>query len=198
MRDSIVNCFKNTIIFKYNLPNDELAIDKSVYTTDLDYCYESADDSKLEEIIYNSIIDYAFNDEEFENENLDELHIEALSQRVRIEDTDSDETKERYGIYGEVLLNLILRIYYETDMIISKGYFYDILKPEENKGYDSFHLIERSTETSLWFGEVKFYQNYKSALNSIFSNIINRIEKIFFCPFYIGCRGTTALHKPMK
>ena len=80
------------------------------------------------------------------------LHTEAISQRIRIEEEDNEDTQLKYGFFGEVLLNLMLRIYYSTNGIIAKGYFYNILKPEEPKGYDSYHLIETYDKTELLFG----------------------------------------------
>ena len=74
----------------------------------------------------------------------------------------------------------MLRIYYSTNGIIAKGYFYNILKPEEPKGYDSYHLIETSDRTELWFGEVKFHQEHQKALNSVFDNIQKAISDDYF------------------
>lgn len=181
MRQSLVDLFKSTIVLKYHLTNTSLGIDKSIYTNvQNDFCYENTNDNKLVEIIYNSIVDYAFNEKDFNDEDINDLHFEAIDQRVRIEEEDSDETKEKYGIFGETLLNMFLVNYFGTNAIIAKGYFYDILKPEENKGYDSFHLVETQEYTNLWFGEVKFYQDYKGALNSIFKNIEKAISDNYF------------------
>lgn len=179
MRQSIINLFQQVIVFKYTLPHDNIG--KSEYTSvnRVDYCYSSSCDEQLAEIIYNSIIDYAFNETEITN-NIDELLIEALVTRLRIEENDSDQTQEKYGFFGEVLLNLFLHIFFGTTPIIAKGYFYDILKPEEPKGYDSYHLIETSNDLELWFGEVKFHQKYTSALNSVFKNIEKAISDNYF------------------
>ena len=179
MRESVVNLFKEIILLKYKLPNND--INKSIYSTIEDYCYKSTDDSELSRIIYNTLIDYAFNENDMNMDmNLESLHTEAISQRIRIEEEDNEDTQLKYGFFGEVLLNLMLRIYYSTNGIIAKGYFYNILNPEEPKGYDSYHLIETSDRTELWFGEVKFYQSYKNALNSIFDNIQKAISDDYF------------------
>lgn len=181
MRQSLVNLFKATIVFKYCLTNISLGIDKCIYTNvENDLCYENNNDNDLIKVIYNSIVDYAFNEKDFVGEDINNLHFEAIDQRIRFEEKDSDKTKEKYGIFGETLLNLFLVNYFGTKAIIAKGYFYDILKPEENKGYDSFHLVETPNDTKLWFGEVKFYQDYKSALNSIFGNIEKAISDEYF------------------
>lgn len=169
MRQSVIDLFKNIVVFNYLLPHG--SVEKSIYTTiENDFCYYSKDDAKLAEVIYNTLIDYAFNDNEIVDD-LNELQTEAIVTRMRIEEEDTDATQQKYGFFGEVLLNLVLRICFETTPIIAKGYFYDILKPEEPKGYDSYHLVQTEKGCSLWFGEVKFHQTYSSALKSIFDNI---------------------------
>ena len=180
MRDSIIQFFKNTIAFKYTLPYGN--IEKSIYTTiDNDFCFSNSNNDDFAKIIYESIVDYCFNEADFnDSENLNDLQIEAISQRLRFEDEDSDTTKEKYGFYGEVIFNLMLRVLFKTTPIIAKGYFYDILKPEENKGYDSFHLTKTQRSTCLWFGEVKFHQSYKTAVDSVFKNIENAISNDYF------------------
>lgn len=169
MRKSVIDLFKNTIVLNYRLPKN--GIEKSIYTTlNNDFCYLSKDDLKIAELIYNTLIDYAFNENEIVDD-LNELQTEAIVTRMRIEEEDSDATQQKYGFFGEVLLNLFLHIFFKTTPIIAKGYFYDILKPEEPKGYDSYHLLQTQRGCSLWFGEVKFHQNYSSALKSVFDNI---------------------------
>lgn len=178
MRQSVIDLLKKTVVLKYKLPH--FSVDKSIYTTiDNDYCYSSLDDSKIAEIIYNALIDYAFNDNEIIGD-LNNLQTEAIETRMRIEDEDSDSTQLRYGFFGEVLLNLFLQICFNTTPIIAKGYFYDILKPEEPKGYDSYHLIKTEKSISLWFGEVKFHQSHSTALKSVFENIEKAISNDYF------------------
>ena len=71
MRQSLINFFKNTVVLKYTLPNQQLGIDKSIYTTiDNDYCYQVDNDDKLVELIVNSIVDYSFNDRELVNKDI--------------------------------------------------------------------------------------------------------------------------------
>lgn len=182
MRQSLIDFFKNTVVLKYKLPNNELGIGKSLYTNvDNDFCYNIVDnDDKLVELIVNSIVDYSYNDNELANKDIEKKHFGAIRNRLRYEEDDDIETKEKYGFYGEVILNLLLQIYYHTSAIIAKGCFYDILSPAENKGYDSFHIIEENNQMLLWFGETKFHQTYSSALESIFENIEKAISSGYF------------------
>lgn len=180
MRQSVIDYFKNTVIFKYTLRNDALDIDKSIYSTIDDQCYTLTNDADLSQLIYNALLDYAFDECEMNGEDINELHIEAITQRMRIEEDDDDETQGKYGFFGEVLLNLLLRIIYGTECVITKGIFYDILKPEELKGYDSFHLVEDADNLYLWFGEVKFHQTDDSALKSALGNLEKAISDDYF------------------
>lgn len=180
MRQSIIDHFKNTVIFKYSLRNDALDIDKSIYSTVDDQCYTLTGDADLSKLIYNALLDYAFDECEMTGEDYNNLHLEAITQRMRIEEEDDDETQGKYGFFGEVLLNLLLRIIYSTECIITKGVFYDILKPEELKGYDSFHLVEDTDNLYLWFGEVKFHQTDDSALKSALENLEKAISDDYF------------------
>ncbi len=180
MRQSIIDHFKDTVIFKYSLRNDALDIDKSIYSTVDDKCYTLKSDTDLSLLIYNALIDYAFDECEMTGEDVSELHLEAITQRMRIEDEDDEETQGKYGFFGEVLLNLYLRIIHGTDCIITKGQFYDILSPEEPKGYDSYHLVEDNDDLYLWFGEVKFHQTDDSALKSALDNLEKAISDDYF------------------
>ncbi len=180
MRASIVDFFRNVVLFQYDLPHGEVG--KSNWTTiDNDKCYASTSDAEMAQIMYESIIDYSFNDDEIsESENLNELQREAICTRVRFEAQDLDATKERYGLYGEVLFNVLLCVLYDTVPIIAKGYFYDILHPEENKGYDSFHIVKTPKSIGLWFGEMKFHQSYRTAIDSVYANISKALSNEYF------------------
>lgn len=170
MRESIIQFFKKTIVKQYTLPHGEVG--KSVWTTvDNDVCFSRTNDEDVAKIIYESIIDYTFNDDEIaETEDLSVLQREAIITRLRYEE-EENPIRERYGFYGEVLFNMLLRAKLRTTPIIAKGFFYDILRPGENHGYDSFHIIKSGDATSLWFGEVKFHQSYQSAVDSVFDKI---------------------------
>lgn len=173
MRQSLEDFIRKAVAFRYRLPNTKLGIDKCCYSDKIkDYCYACTDDD-MKTLIYNSIIDYAFNDNEFGETTLDEMLQEALLTRLRYNNSDDEDTQLRYGFYGEVLLNIILRYIWKTDVIICKGIFYDTTaRPEEFKGFDSFHIVSPiGKQMSLWFGEAKFHQQYQSAIDSVFKNI---------------------------
>ena len=112
MRQSLIDLFKRTVVFQYRLPHGE--IQKSIYSTVDDHCYMCVEDQELSRIIYNSLIDYAFNENEMQDEDFNLLHIEAISQRMRIEEGDNEQTQKKYGFFGEVFLIISRRLFQTT------------------------------------------------------------------------------------
>jgi len=173
MRQSLENLIKNTLIFKYNLPSATKNIEKICISTERDYCYYANDLSSLSEIIYNSILDYSYDESRLFNAiSYQNLHAAALKIKLKYNEEASDKTKLKYGFFGEVLLYSVLKVLHKADSFISRGYFYSPLENSETKGYDCYHLIENSDNTvEFWFGEAKFHINHKQAMNKIMENI---------------------------
>lgn len=173
MKHELIQLIKNTIIFEYNLPHTVKGIDKTVLSTINDYCYSNDSDENLARIIHNSIIDYSFDSFEM-NKDESVLFNRALASRIRYNANDEAETKLNYGFFGEVLLNSILHVIYNTDSLISKGHF-TIVGNGESKGYDSYHLIQHKGSIYLWFGEVKFRADSSSCLKSALEHLSTKI-----------------------
>lgn len=172
MRQQLLDLINNTILFKYELPYAAASIPRTIFSTENDKCYEATDKSALIEIIYNSIIEYSFNEFEITGREFKDLHTIAFQERIRFNEDDADETQLKYGFFGEVILHAILKVFYGTDTIISKGYFYNPLENSESKGYDAYHLIESNSKVQLWFGETKFHQSYTQAVNDVLNKIM--------------------------
>jgi len=171
MRKELLDLINNTIIYKYDLPHTGLSIDKTIFSTCNDKCYEAANQNDLSEIIYNSIIEYSFNEFEINGSDYNDLLEIAFQERIRFNDNDSDEVQLKYGFFGEVVLYAILKVIYGVDSLISKGYFYSPIENSEAKGYDSYHLIESNSKIQLWFGETKFHKSYTQAINDVLGKI---------------------------
>lgn len=176
MRKQLLDLIEKTIIYKYDLPYPIAGIPRTIFSTIDDKCYVTTDKNSLIEIIYNSIIDYSFNEFEIEEKDYNDLHTIAFQERIRFDEEDTDETKLKYGFFGEVILHAILRVFFGTDTIISKGYFYNPLENAESKGYDAYHLIEHGSKVELWFGETKFHKNYTQAVNDVLNKIKNTLS----------------------
>lgn len=171
MRQSLIELINKTIVHRYSLHCPIRNINKTNFTTTKDDCYESIDDNSLIEIIYNSIIEYSFDEFDLVNKQYDNLMPVALVSKLKYNEYASQKSKISYGFFGEVLLYSLLMTKYKTNTLISRGYFYNPLEKSETKGYDSYHLIENNDELELWFGEVKFRASFndgvKSAINGL-------------------------------
>jgi len=172
--------FNETITFQYSLPNKIKEIDKVKFTTLDENCFASSDKNNIAKIIYNSIIQYSFNDYEIENKDYQKLLAKSLKTKLKYNVNSDDTAKLKYGFYGEVLFDSFLRYHYSTEALIARGYFYNPLENAETKGYDSYHLVEDSGEIELWFGEVKFHISYSSAIKSALSNIEKALSDDYF------------------
>ncbi len=176
MRQNLVNLINKTIIYQYSLDCSIRKINKTNYTTSKDDCYKSIDDNSLIDIIYNSIIEYSFDEFDLENKKYDNLMPVALISKLKYNEFASEKSKISYGFFGEVLLYSILMTKYKTNTLISRGYFYNPLEKSETKGYDSYHLIENSDNVELWFGEVKFRASFKEGVKSAIDGLLKAIS----------------------
>lgn len=175
MRESLKNMLNQSLCLRFKLPDSNLNLDSIKLSTMEDNVFECLSDSLLSEVIYNSIIEYSFNEFDLQNDELDSLLSIALKTKIKYQEYQTKDTKIKYGFYGEVLLYLILCIFYQSSPLISRGYFYNPLENSETKGYDSYHLIEGDDKIELWFGEVKF----RNTLDSGATSAINGLDKAF-------------------
>ncbi len=173
MKQSLLDLINDCIILEYNLPNATLSYQKSCIThKDLnDDCYKIDDLEKLSRIVYESVLYYSYDQYELDGGNLQGMFENAFGQKFRFNPTAKETYKLRLGFYGEALLYSLLKIFYRNETLISRGYFYDIQKKSEVTGYDCFHLIQKEDEIELWFGETKFWQDGKAAVDDVFTKI---------------------------
>lgn len=173
MRQSLIDLVTNTIVHQYDLPNAGAGILRTIFSTHNDNCYKAEDIDDLADIIYNSIVDYAFNEFEMEEKDLNNLHAIAMQNKLKYNPDASETVKIKYGFFGEVLLHSILIVLYRAKPLIARGYFYNPLENAETKGFDSYQLIDNNGSVELWFGEVKFHISHSSGINSVLGNIQN-------------------------
>lgn len=173
MRKSLCKLIEDTIIFEYSLPNAEKGIERVHFSTNNDDCFSVANKESLVSIIYNSILDYSFQEFDLNKESYKNLLVKAFRTKFKYNANASEESKLRLGFYGEVLLHSLLNKLYGTNCLICRGHFYNPLNNNETTGYDCYHLIENINEQKieLWFGEVKFYINPESAVKKVMENI---------------------------
>ncbi|WP_027372330.1 DUF1837 domain-containing protein [Chryseobacterium sp. UNC8MFCol] len=176
MRKTLLNLIEKTIIHQYDLPNSVTGVTKTIFSIDDDKCFKTTNNNDFSEIIYNSILEYSFNEFEIDGKDYDKLHYIALLTKLKYNPTADLGTKIKYGFLGEVVLFSVLYTLFKSRPLIARGYFYNPLENSETKGYDSYHLIENAGQTELWFGEVKFHKSYKAGIKSVFKNIDKAIS----------------------
>lgn len=177
MRKAINDLIKKTFTLKYTLPNG--SINKSSLTNKNDHCYETTDEG-ISDSIYMSIVDYCLNDIEIDLTKLDQNQMFSIDNRLRYNEEDELDTQVKYGFFGEVLLNIVLKVFFHTNKIIAKGHFYSPIEKSEPKGYDSFHFVEEGGTVEFWFGEAKMYSSITQALKSIISNLNKALSNDYY------------------
>ncbi len=171
MRTSLNKMLKGAICIELRLPDSGKKIDKTTITTSKDICFKTKDTNMLASSIYNGIVEYAVNEFEIDYDNLEIEQLKVLKRRLRYNPSASDTTKKRYGFYGEVLLDIILRGFLKTNVLLARGYLYQPINKSEVKGFDAFHLREKNDEVELWLGEAKFYVDYKKPISDVLEKI---------------------------
>ncbi len=86
---------------------------------------------------------------------------EYFEQNVPESEWDKDFLKwyRGRGVFGEIILHMILKEFKNTIPLVSKMYFKDSFA-QEAKGFDAVH-VSRDGST-LWLGETKFYTSWKT------------------------------------
>lgn len=83
-------------------------------------------------------------------------------------DDDVEDKYLRRGEFGELILHLLLRDFYETLPLLSKIYFKDSYGHTVH-GFDAVHIHEGSK--TLWLGESKLYKNGKNGVKALVKDI---------------------------
>ena len=145
MREALKNAVQSAILFECKLPHQESGIDKACISSQNDICFRNTAPQEIAKVIYNGIVEFAVNEYEI---NYDDLALEqrrAILSRIRYNPSATETQKLKYGFYGEVLLDLVLRVFLRTSVVAARGYFYSSIEKSEAKGFDAFHLMERGT-----------------------------------------------------
>ena len=178
MRETIKQLLQHTIVYKYQLPYN--GIDKTSLSTEPDKCFCVASNASLSELIYNGIVEYALGEKHVDLTNLQLCQRKAIVSRLRFEDNASQDTKLKYGFYGEVVLDLILQHAFSSSVLLAKGYFYNPLENSETKGYDAYQFYYENNQLSLLLGEVKFYASFSAAIKKILDNLEKAVSPEYF------------------
>lgn len=171
----------NTILMNTDLDCDGL----------LQYAYDNFAD-----VFSENILEYAFAYADMHEEPIIRKQREAAKSLIKLHEVDKlrnylandipeDEWDkdflrwyERKGIFGEVILHMILKEFKNTIPLISKMYFKDSFS-QEAKGFDAVHVS--SDGTTLWLGETKFYKAWKKkgVLKGGIDELVDDLNKHF-------------------
>ena len=182
MREALKNAVHNAILLEYKLPHkvNGLDLDKTCLSSQNDICFSNSNPKEISKIIYNGIVEFAINEYEIDYSALEREQRKAVLSRIRYDSAAPYATKLKYGFYGEILLDLILRVFLRTTVLVARGHFYSPVENSEAKGFDAFHLMERDGNIDLWFGEAKFYQQYKSAITPVLEKLGNSLSDGYY------------------
>ena len=151
----------NTILLNTDVDSEEM----------LQYAYDNFAD-----VFSENILEYAFAYADIPKNEITRKQREAARSLVKLHEVeklrnylvndipedewDKDFLKwyEKRGVFGEVVLHMILKEFKNTIPLISKMYFKDSFS-QEAKGFDAVHVS--SDGSTLWLGETKFYKAWK-------------------------------------
>ena len=155
--ESIKRRAKN-LIYNIIVKNSNIKNDKNSFH--LDFESETYRQSELIKLIRDTVIYFALTKDE-----LSKINSESFSQfQTRAWKRISDRPKEKKGDYGELLLFLILEVFYPARKLITKVRLRSSFG-DEIKGYDCAHFsIDEKADICLWLGEAKFHQDFSSAI----------------------------------
>lgn len=176
MRKSLNNLFSRAITLQYRLPANTPvgAIPKAIISTCSDDCLRQLSaNATISSLIYNGLVEYAYNDYEIDLTNLTNMQLCAFQNKIKYNPAASESSRIGYGFHAEVLLHLILDYFYNARKCIARGYMYHPLENSEIKGYDSYVMAEDDKGCiHLLFGEAKAYiQGFKKSVDEIFKGI---------------------------
>lgn len=127
----------------------------------------------LVELIFSALVDFSLPESE------KSAFTPINAQRKMRSAAKAVYATEKYGSrgeYGEILLHIVMRDYFNTVPAISKMYYKD--GPNETvKGFDAVHIVDQESDLELWLGEVKFYQNIRSAIRDVVPELQAHVNK---------------------
>jgi hypothetical protein len=87
----------------------------------------------------------------------------------------TDKYKKR-GEFGEIVLHLLLRDFFDSVPLISKIYFKDTNNMTVH-GFDGVHVTDESGVKTLWLGESKFYTDGNRGIDELLKDVANHFEE---------------------
>lgn len=160
----------------------------------LDYLNSEYRQNEIVKIIKDAMPHFALTEEELNEflltKDLGEADREAWN---RI----STARKDKKGDYGELLLYLILEVFYPAKKFVTKVRLRSSRK-EQIKGFDCAHFTIENDEVYLWLGEAKFHQSFSTALTDSISSIIDHCEYGYLSDEMSILKGNIEINKKFE
>lgn len=169
----VINNRVTNLIFKITI-----AFTKNFYSKDcyhLDYEDKRYREKELISILYHCLPFFALTPQEFNKFKDNNDNVEAISlswQRI----SSTDPMKK--GDYGELLLFILLEIFYPARKFVTKVRL-RTSQGDQIKGFDCAHFTIENEEPVLWLGEAKFTESITNAINRAFSSLNTHLEHAY-------------------
>lgn len=155
-------------IFKSNLLFEEIIREEQFVGLSCGYEEKKFRYDAITDLIFEALPDFVLTESE-----KNEFKVTDFIAKIRkaAKTVYSTEKYNKRGEFGEVLLHIILRDFYNSIPAISKMYYKD--GPNETvKGFDAVHVISSEDGLEIWLGEVKFYNDLNRAIRDVIPEII--------------------------
>ncbi|BER97018.1 hypothetical protein VCSRO184_0273 [Vibrio cholerae] len=119
--------------------------------------------NELVGLIRDAVPFFALTEEEIETIDKSEWNKNSFT---RISDANSNSK----GDYGELLLFLILSVFYDVPKFVTKARLRSTTR-EQIKGFDCAHFSINNSKVTLWLGEAKFHKNINGAISSALKSL---------------------------
>lgn len=163
--DNMLKIRTKNQIFKYEIPLSGCGVNDSTFTLDFEEGVYRQND--LVGLIRDVVPYFSLTQSELKELEISELHRRSFT---RI----SDARKQCKGDYGELLLYLILSIFYDVPKFVTKARLRSTTR-EQIKGFDCAHFSLDGENITLWLGEAKFHKTLSSAISSALESLTEHI-----------------------
>lgn len=153
-------------LFKVEVTIDSAKEDDSSFT--LDYENGRYRQSELVGIIRDAVPFFALTEDEIANIDKSDWNRSGFA---RI----SDANRNSKGDYGELLLFLILSVFYDVPKFVTKARLRSTTR-EQIKGFDCAHFSIKDGAVTLWLGEAKFHKSIDGAISSAFRSLQEHLD----------------------
>lgn len=161
LRDRITNQ-----IFKFEASIENAGSEDAAYT--LDFSRGSYRQDDLVGLIRDTAPYFALTQRE-----LEELELSNINRRTFSRISDANSAKK--GDYGELLLYLVLCVFYDAPKFVTKARLRSSTG-DQIKGFDCAHFTIDDNTVTLWLGEAKFHKNFSDALSSALESLNDHLD----------------------